>query len=73
VLGWVRKRVGPELEAEDVLAFCQSKIARFKTPSSIRFVAEFPLTANGKIDRRRIRDLEIEERGLQRVLLLQTA
>jgi len=73
VLGWVRKRVGQELAQEDVLAFCHGRIARFKVPSSIRFVAEFPLTPNGKIDRKRIRELEIGERGLHNVALLQTA
>lgn len=73
VLGWVRIRVGQDLTAEELIAFCQRKIARFKTPSSVRLVTEFPLTANGKIDRRKIRELEIEERGLQKVALLQTA
>lgn len=73
VLGWVRTRAGQELTTEELIAFCQRKIARFKAPSHIRFVTEFPLTANAKIDRRRIRELEIEERGLQKVALLQTA
>lgn len=73
VLGWVRTRAGHELTAEELIAYCQRRIARFKSPGSVRFVTEFPLTANGKIDRRRIRELEIEERGLQEVALLQTA
>ena len=73
VLGWVRTRAGCSMTSEELVEFCQRKIARFKVPSGVRFVSEFPLTANGKIDRRRIRELEIEERGLQSVALLQTA
>ena len=73
VIAWVRTRAGCSLDAASLTAFCHQKMARFKTPTGIRFVAEFPLTANGKIDRKRIRELEIEERGLQQLALLQTA
>jgi long-chain acyl-CoA synthetase len=46
---------GPELEAE-ILAFCRDRLARFKTPRSIDFVAEMPRDPNGKLYKRKLRD-----------------
>jgi len=46
---------GPELAAE-ILAFCDGRLARFKTPRSIDFIEEMPRDPNGKLYKRRLRD-----------------
>ncbi|HKH88023.1 MAG TPA: acyl-CoA synthetase [Acidimicrobiales bacterium] len=46
---------GPELEAE-LLAFCAERLARYKVPKSIQFVAELPRDPNGKLLKRKLRD-----------------
>jgi long-chain acyl-CoA synthetase len=46
---------GPELAA-DILEFCAGKLAKFKTPKSIDFVAELPRDPNGKLYKRKLRD-----------------
>jgi len=46
---------GPEL-ADDILAFCADKLARFKTPKSIDFIVEMPRDPNGKLYKRKLRD-----------------
>ena len=46
---------GPELEAE-ILEFCAGRMAKFKTPKSIDFVAELPRDPNGKLYKRKLRD-----------------
>jgi long-chain acyl-CoA synthetase len=46
---------GPEL-ADDILAFCSDKLARFKTPKSIDFIVEMPRDPNGKLYKRKLRD-----------------
>ena len=46
---------GPEL-ADDILAFCSDKLAKFKTPKSIDFTAEMPRDPNGKLYKRKLRD-----------------
>jgi long-chain acyl-CoA synthetase len=46
---------GPELERE-ILEFCAGRLARFKTPKSIDFVAELPRDPNGKLYKRKLRD-----------------
>jgi long-chain acyl-CoA synthetase len=46
---------GPELAAE-ILAFCADKLAKFKTPKTIDFLAELPRDPNGKLYKRKLRD-----------------
>ncbi|HLG92674.1 MAG TPA: acyl-CoA synthetase [Acidimicrobiales bacterium] len=46
---------GPELEAE-ILAWCEGRLARFKTPKSVDFVSEMPRDPNGKLYKRKLRD-----------------
>ena len=46
---------GPELTAE-LLAFLDGRIARFKLPRTIDYVAELPRDPNGKLYKRRLRD-----------------
>jgi fatty-acyl-CoA synthase len=41
------------------------QIAYYKIPAHIRFVDDFPATLSGKIQKYKIREFEIEARGLQ--------
>jgi long-chain acyl-CoA synthetase len=45
----------PELEAE-ILAWSIDKLAKYKTPRTIDFVAELPRDPNGKLYKRKLRD-----------------
>jgi long-chain acyl-CoA synthetase len=49
------RQSGPELTAE-LLAFLDGRIARFKLPRTIDYVAELPRDPNGKLYKRRLRD-----------------
>lgn len=42
---------GVALAADDLIAFCQPRLARYKIPKSFVFVASLPKTAAGKIDK----------------------
>jgi long-chain acyl-CoA synthetase len=46
---------GPELEQE-LIAFLQDRIAKYKIPKSVDFVAELPRDPNGKLYKRKLRD-----------------
>jgi long-chain acyl-CoA synthetase len=46
---------GPELTAE-LLAFLRARVARFKVPRTIDYVAELPRDPNGKLYKRKLRD-----------------
>ena len=52
----------PTLSADDVKAFCQDKITHFKIPRYIDFVAEYPMTVMGKIQKFVMRDAMTTER-----------
>jgi long-chain acyl-CoA synthetase len=42
--------------AEEIMAFCADKLARFKTPKTIDFTNEMPRDPNGKLYKRKLRD-----------------
>jgi len=67
VVAWVRLRPGETSSEEEIRAFCQGQIAYYKIPEHVRFVTEFPATLSGKIQKYKIREFEIEARGLQDV------
>jgi len=49
-------RPGEELSEDEVVAACTERLAGYKKPRSVDFVAELPKTGSGKIMRRRLRD-----------------
>lgn len=61
VCAWVQQREGANLSEADVKAFCADQITHFKVPSMVRFVAEFPMTVTGKIQKFKMRDAMVEE------------
>lgn len=63
VAAWVRPRTGEMLTADEVRVFCDGKIAHFKIPQHIRIVDSFPMTVTGKVQKFRIREMEMESLG----------
>lgn len=51
---------GFDYAAEDVRDFCRGQIARYKIPKYYAFLDEFPMTASGKIQKYRLRELAAE-------------
>jgi fatty-acyl-CoA synthase len=71
VAAWIRvKEPATEDEIRD---FCCGKISHFKIPQHIRFVDAFPMTVTGKIQKFKMREIEIKERGLEGVAQIPTA
>ncbi|MGD0272811.1 MAG: AMP-binding protein [Gaiellaceae bacterium] len=64
ICAWIIRRQGAELDAKGVKDFCRGQIARYKIPRYVRFVDSFPMTISGKIQKYKMRETEIEERGL---------
>jgi fatty-acyl-CoA synthase len=73
VAAWVRLKPGVEATEEEIKEFCKGQIAYYKIPEYVRFVTEFPATLSGKIQKYKIREFEIEARGLQSVADAATA
>lgn len=51
---------GVSITEEDVKDFCRGKISRFKIPKYIFFMKEYPMTASGKIQKYKLRELSAE-------------
>jgi fatty-acyl-CoA synthase len=73
VVAWIRLKPGATASAEELLEYCQGKIAHYKVPQYIRLIDEFPMTVTGKIQKFRIRQAEIELRGLDDISRIETA
>jgi fatty-acyl-CoA synthase len=62
VVACVIPRPGATVSAEDLRAFCQGRIASFKTPRAVELVTEFPTTTTGKVQRAALRERVLDAR-----------
>ena len=60
VAAFIIPRKGAAIAPEDVRAFCRGQIAWYKIPRHIAVVDAFPLTASGKIQKFRLREMAAE-------------
>jgi len=60
----VQLKEGAICTEREIMDFCEGKIARFKIPRYVRFVREYPLTASGKVQKFKLREMAIQELGL---------
>lgn len=56
---------GVEMTEDEVKEFCRGKIANYKIPKYVKFVAGYPMTASGKIQKFKLREMAIKELGLE--------
>jgi fatty-acyl-CoA synthase len=73
LMAWVVLREGATTTEEDLRAFCRSQVAHFKVPRYVRFVTDFPMTVTGKVQKFKMREMAIEELGLQKAAAIKTA
>ncbi len=73
VLAWIRLHPAATATEAEIREFCHGKIAYFKIPEFIRFVDSFPTTVTGKVQKFKIREIEIQTRGLEKVAEIKTA
>ena len=66
VLAWIRLKAGVTATENEIREFCTGKIAHYKIPEFIRFVDAFPMTVTGKVQKFKIQEIEIRERGLEK-------
>ena len=50
-------RPGARLREQELIDYCRARIASYKCPTSVIFIAELPKTANGKIAKVKVREL----------------
>ena len=54
-LALIVRKPGSNVTADELLEFCRSRIAHFKSPRSIEFLESLPKTATGKVLKRKLR------------------
>jgi fatty-acyl-CoA synthase len=73
IMAWVKLHEGEWLDAETLREYCKGKIAHYKIPRYVKITDEFPMTATGKIRKIDMRQISIEELGLETAAAVRTA
>jgi fatty-acyl-CoA synthase len=73
LMAWIVPRRPAALDRNAIAEFCNGKVARYKVPRYVAIVDEFPMTVTGKVQKFRLRELAIEQLGLQRAAAIATA
>ena len=53
---WIKVQSDECMEAAEVKAFCDNKVAHFKVPQYIKFVEHYPMTVTGKVQKFKMRE-----------------
>jgi len=65
VMAAIVLKKGMEMTEDDVKQFCKGKIANYKIPKYVKFVDSYPMTASGKIQKFKLREMAIRELQLE--------
>jgi len=63
-MAFVQLKVGQVCTEAEITDFCRSNLANFKVPKYVKFINEFPLAGQDKIQKFRLREMAIKELGL---------
>ncbi|WP_339227881.1 AMP-binding protein [Oceanobacillus sp. FSL K6-2867] len=61
VMAWIILKENKQTTSEEIKDYCHGKISRYKIPNYIRFVDAFPMTASGKIQKFKLRELAVQQ------------
>ena len=73
VMAWVKLREGAGVGGDELAAWCKGKIATYKIPRHWKFVDAFPMTVTGKVQKFKMREVAVEELGLEKAAGVRTA
>ena len=73
VMAWIIPKPGVRLTSDELTNFCTGKIATFKIPRWWKIVDAYPMTVTGKVQKFRLRELAVQELGLQDAARVTTA
>ena len=61
VKAFIVKKPGSKLTEEDVIAFCEQNLVKYKVPKSVQFMDQLPKTAANKVSRVLLKKLHTEQ------------
>jgi len=56
-MAFVRVKPGYSVKPEEIREFMRGKVARYKIPKYVEIVEAFPMTANGKVQKFKLREV----------------
>ena len=59
IMAWIQLHAGETATEEEIREYCKGELAHFKVPRYIRFVEEFPMTVTGKVQKFRMREIQL--------------
>jgi len=65
IMAYIIPREGVDLTADDIKNYVRANMARHKVPRYVSFIDALPMTASGKIQKFKLREMAIEELQLQ--------
>lgn len=65
VMAYIILKNGMNATEEEIMKYCKENFSRYKAPKHVKFVEEFPLTASGKVQKFKLRELAKKELGLE--------
>lgn len=60
IMAWIILHREGECKADEIAQYCKEHLAHFKIPDHVRFVAEFPTTVTGKVQKFKMREMAIK-------------
>ena len=72
-MAWIVLREGASAGEDELREHCRKHLAHFKAPRYWKFVAEYPLTVTGKVQKFRMREMAVQELGLEAAEAIRTA
>ena len=73
VMAWIILKDGMTMTEEEVKESVRDNMARHKVPKYVKFTDSFPMTASGKIQKYKMREMSIAELGLEKAANIETA
>lgn len=61
VMAWIILKENKQTTIEDIKDFCEGNISRYKIPKYIEFIDEYPMTASGKIQKFKLKELAVKQ------------
>ena len=73
IMAWIILKEGEISTEEEIKELVKAHMARHKTPKYVKFANSFPMTASGKIQKYKMREMAIEELNLRDDAAIETA
>lgn len=73
VMAWITLKDGQSMTEEEVKEYVRENMSRHKVPKYVKFTDSFPMTASGKVQKFKMREISIVELGLEKAANIETA